>query len=58
MSVALRPASVMARASLQQPAQAQTDPHKKMNLDNINNTGVYVRHLEYRYMPGGLGNSF
>ena len=39
MSVALRPASVMARASLQQPAQAQTDPHKKMNTDNINNAG-------------------
>jgi len=39
MSVALCPASVMARASLQQPAQAQTDPHKKMNTDNINNAG-------------------
>jgi hypothetical protein len=29
MSAALRPASVMARASLQHPAQAQTDPNKK-----------------------------
>jgi hypothetical protein len=43
MSEALRPASLMARASLQHPAQAQTDPNKKMNTDNIN-----IRHLEYR----------
>jgi hypothetical protein len=40
MSEALRPASTMARASLQHPAQAQTDPNKKKG-----------EHRQYKYSP-------